>query len=364
MNNVHKTTEITYGPALNAVQIKAFIKALAFKEQTDLPAICIWGQHGIGKSELAHEIAKEWGWPLVYCSPAQFEEMGDLTGLPYLKDQNNGQKQSQLAPPAWIPQQDGPGILLMDDFNRADDRILRGIMPLLLQKEMVSWSLPKNWIIILTANPDGSNYAVTPVDDALLSRMLHLHMVFDAKSWALWAEKQGLPGQGIDFMLQHPALIQGQRTTPRTITWFLNLWQKAGLPSVDQPILKQLAQSCLEASVAEAFIQFSQTNKAPLPAPEAIINEAETNDTLLNLHQNNQLDADRLYQLMTRLSNYLTLNPFELNIDQLKNLTTFLLSKYTPAEQSLLFLRALSRIEHPALEQLSKNREIVKLLVV
>ena len=362
---MHKTTEITHGPTLNTVQLKAFIKTLAFEQQANLPPICVWGQHGIGKSELIQELAKEWDWPLVYCSPAQFEEMGDLTGLPYLNEQNDDRKQSQLAPPAWIPKKEGPGILLIDDFNRADDRILRGIMPLLLQKEMISWALPENWIIILTANPDGGYYAVTPVDDALLSRMLHINMVFDAKSWALWAEKQHLPGQGIGFVLQHPELIRGQRTTPRTISWFLHLWQQSGLPTADQPILKQLAQSCLESDVAEAFVQYIESNSTPLPEPETIINDLASSQAILEkLHQSDQLGADRVYLLTSRLLNYLNIHFTELNDQQLNNLVTFLLSKFVPEEQSLLFMRALSALEHPVLGQLSSHVEIVKLLTV
>lgn len=361
---MHKKSEITYGPALNTVQLKAFIKNLAFEQQINLPPICIWGQHGIGKSELIQELAKEWNWSLVDCSPAQFEEMGDLTGLPFLNEQDNGQKQSQLAPPAWVPKEKGPGILLIDDFNRADDRILRGIMPLLLQKEMVSWALPDNWIIILTANPDGGNYAVTTVDDALLSRMLHVNMIFDAKSWALWAERQGLPGQGIGFVLQHPELIQGQRTTPRTITWFLQLWQQAGLPLANQPILKQLAQSCLEAAVAEAFVQYIESNNQPLPEPAAIINTSDVSHaSLQQLYLDDELGADRIYLLTTRLVNYLAIHSTELKADQLKNITAFLLADYMPKEQGLLFMRALSAIEHPALKQLSANARIVELLV-
>ena len=44
--------------------------------------ICIWGLHGIGKTSLVQDYAREHGWKFAYCAPAQFEEMGDLHGLP------------------------------------------------------------------------------------------------------------------------------------------------------------------------------------------------------------------------------------------------------------------------------------------
>ena len=45
--------------------------------------ICIWGTHGLGKTEIAMELARSKKWKIAYCAPAQFEEMGDLHGLPF-----------------------------------------------------------------------------------------------------------------------------------------------------------------------------------------------------------------------------------------------------------------------------------------
>lgn len=48
--------------------------------------ICIWGSHGIGKTSLIKDFANRNGWKFRYCAPAQFEEMGDLHGLPVTHD--------------------------------------------------------------------------------------------------------------------------------------------------------------------------------------------------------------------------------------------------------------------------------------
>ena len=91
--------------------------------------ICIWGAHGIGKTLLVTDFAKREGWKLAYCAPAQFEEMGDLHGLPMRKDPDpevTGDEYTVYLPPEWVPTEEGPGILLLDDLNRSDDRILRG----------------------------------------------------------------------------------------------------------------------------------------------------------------------------------------------------------------------------------------------
>src|SRR5512142_782546 len=110
--------------------------------------VCVWGPHGIGKTMIVEDLARGHGWDFAMLSPAQFEEMGDLNGLPVLTDDGR----TAFAPPAWVPRHEGPGVLLIDDINRADDRILRGLMQLLSEGQLASWALPPRWQIVATAN--------------------------------------------------------------------------------------------------------------------------------------------------------------------------------------------------------------------
>ena len=55
----------------------------------------------------------------------------------------------------------------------------------------------------------------------MLTRMLHMTMIFDVKSWAKWAMNSGVDPRGIAFVLTYPEVITGERTTPRTLTQFL-----------------------------------------------------------------------------------------------------------------------------------------------
>ena len=57
-------------------------------------------------------------------------------------------------------------------------------MQLLQNFEMFSWQLPEQWQIVAIANPEGADYSVTPMDDAMFTRMLHFTLTFDAKAWA------------------------------------------------------------------------------------------------------------------------------------------------------------------------------------
>jgi hypothetical protein len=248
---------------MNPTQLKRFLSHV-FKRNNSIQEsgqrgtpVMIWGTHGLGKTQMVFDYARDNGWKIAYCAPAQFEEMGDLHGMPIVMDPDKvvqGDEFTIYSPPQWIPKEEGPGILLLDDINRADDRILRGIMQLLQHFEMHSWKLPPKWQIVATANPDSGEYSVTPMDDAMLTRMIHVTLEFDAKSWAEWATACGIDRRGIDFVLTYPETVTGKRTTPRSLVHFLELIGDIQDLRKDMDIVMALAKSTLDDTTANAFI--------------------------------------------------------------------------------------------------------------
>ena len=86
--------EITYGSKATAETIRQLLEhsftQIGQSNRRPTP-ICIWGKHGIGKTELVREWAEEKKCRFVYVAPAQFEEMGDLVGMPTLQQTPEGQ---------------------------------------------------------------------------------------------------------------------------------------------------------------------------------------------------------------------------------------------------------------------------------
>jgi hypothetical protein len=155
--------------------------------------------------------------------------------------------------------------------NRADDRILRGIMQLLQNNELVSWKLPSKWMIILTANPDGGDYSVTTMDDAMLTRLSHATMLFDVKEWAKWAERSNIDSRGIAFVLAYPEVINNKRTTPRTLVLFFNSIQHIEDLKSQLKLVQLLATAHLEEETAAAFINFVNMDLAILVSSAEIL---------------------------------------------------------------------------------------------
>lgn len=357
----------SHGPALLGAKLSAdgvrnFIERVtlnAFENEGERTPICIWGVHGIGKTALVEDVARSNNWKFAYVAPAQFEEMGDLHGLPVIDGES-----TRFAPPDWVPTEDGPGLLLLDDFNRADDRILRGIMQLLQRGELVSWSLPRQWHIVVTANPEGSDYSVTPLDDAMLTRMLHVSMEFDHTVWASWAVDAGVDERGIAFVLTYPEMVTGSRTTPRSLTHFFEQIRPIEDLRANWEHVHALALSALDGEAATAFMSFVNDDLNQLVAPHEILNDdwAQTEARLRELARDaNGVRLDRLNAITVRLYLAMTAPNTEPNAEQGANLVAFLTSEVLPSDLRLTLHRDLVNNAGPDVVSLMRDKALAEL---
>ena len=357
-----------YGLKSSSLEVTEFVKHIINanevfeeKEKRKTP-VCIWGKHGIGKTELVHQIADELGYQWAYIAPAQFEEMGDLLGMPKVDG-----SQTTFVPPQWVPVKEGPGILLIDDVNRADDRILRGIMQLLQNFELVSWSLPKKWQIVLTANPDGGDYSVTSMDDAMLTRMMHITMEFDIKAWSKWAEANNVDSRGINFVLTYPEIVNGELTTPRSLVQFFNSIHSIKNLSDELPLVQTLAASCLDEETVTSFITFVQQNLSQLIEPQKILEakqfKKEVEVPISKMVKKEVLRVDILSTICTRFSNYLILNKIKPTKEQIKNIQNFLKIDFLPNDLRLALLQELIASPNEKLKSIMEDPEVSMMLL-
>ena len=102
-----KKNLLLYGAKLDSKKLGAALEHI-FKTNLALQntgkrgtPICIWGTHGLGKTEMVRDYAKSRGWHFAYIAPAQFEEMGDLHGMPTISSLSDGNK-TIFNPPDWV----------------------------------------------------------------------------------------------------------------------------------------------------------------------------------------------------------------------------------------------------------------------
>lgn len=233
----------------------------------------LWGKPGLGKTEMIRDYALDRGIGFAYCAPAQFEEMGDLHGIPEVE-----KGETVYRPPTWLPADNGkPGILLLDDFNRADPRIIRGLMQLAQLNALMSWKLPPGWTIVCTGNPDHGDYSTTVLDDAVMTRFIHATIRFNSRAWAEWAIAKGLHADGVNFVLTYPELIEnGKLTNARTIASFLRLIGPLAPWNKNADLIETIGMGLLDPETMSTFFSFMSQSADRIPSPEEILFTSDT----------------------------------------------------------------------------------------
>lgn len=319
-----------YGSVATYSELREFLddcfhmNRVAEKNHHERFSACIWGHAGVGKTSIAKQFADtpvDWngqrylGYDVKDVPIAQFEEMGDLHGLPdkHIQMRKGGASKGEVverwvpvdvmdgfkrdgwevnytagvrtmyAPPDWVPLSPGPSILLLDDWNRSSVRIIKGIMQLLQNYGMVSWKLPPGCNIVLTGNPDEQDYLVTSIDAAIVTRIKSVTLREDAKEWAVWATAQGLDPRGINWVLRYPEMMCGkERTNPRTLSEFFRFLREVpvinlnpdGKDHVAQETLRRLmmqAHSVLDDETVTSLIVFFDRDLTLIVEPEQIL---------------------------------------------------------------------------------------------
>lgn len=298
-------------------------QALTLKGLKSLP-ICVWGRNGNGKTEVIMQFAQENGYDLKYLSLAQLEDMGDLLGLPETFNPtpdvpNNPLITTVYRQPHWLAeilnQRDPsrPGILLIDDFNRADRRIQQGVLQLLQLGKLLTWQLPKHWQIVLTANPDNGSYHVTSLDSATHTRLIHVTLRFDVDCWAEWAREVGIRELLVRFVERNPEVMNRPYTTARTLSALLFQINDISDYRDDDVIayVRVLGEGCVDIETVNELIDWLLSDFTDFD-PATLLN-AETSSAALELLEgyllvNEQLRVERVAQVCGALKS-LILDP-------------------------------------------------------
>tara|TARA_R110002167_G_scaffold84731_1_gene230253 strand:+ start:770 stop:1945 length:1176 start_codon:yes stop_codon:yes gene_type:complete len=261
-------------------------------------AIEVVGESGIGKTTSIMDMTKEHGLDFVKLNLAQIEELGDLVGFPIkqfqmwiekdgkkrgkwvdeiaVKDHSKGgwkttgKSKMGYAAPEWIADKKKGGVLLLDDWNRADMRFIQACMELVDRQTYISWTLPKDWHIILTANPDNGDYMVNSVDTAQKTRYITANLKFDIDVWARWAEENEIDTRCINFLLMHPELVT-QDTNARAISTFFNSISSIKKFEDQLPLIQMIGEGSVGNEFASMFTTFINNKLDKLVTPREIV---------------------------------------------------------------------------------------------
>ena len=413
---------------LNIDELKGFVNHIIqnnrfLQEQGKNPVSTeVVGESGIGKTSTIIELAKENKLNFVKLNLAQIEELGDLVGFPVRQFQMYKEKKVQpkkiddlsytaaqraaaaaqvgnapvtkkvgqwvdelaveeymrqgwkvtgknrmsYCAPEWIAYKKEVGILILDDWNRADVRFIQAVMELVDRQTYISWSLPKDWHIILTANPDNGDYMVNSVDAAQKTRYITANLKFDVDVWARWAEEAGIDSRCINFLLLHPELVT-QETNARSITTFFNAISSFEDFEKSLSMIQLIGEGSVGDEFASMFTTFINNKLDKLVTPKDLLTHDNEQYILGELTscvgKGDAYRADIASTLATRLANYSVVYSKENTITQkmTERLETLCTKDYFTNDLKYLVVRTIFNGNKSKFNKLMMKPEIIKM---
>ncbi|MCH9716562.1 MAG: hypothetical protein K0U52_05680 [Gammaproteobacteria bacterium] len=417
---------------LNAKELKGFLNHIinnnrSLQEKGKLPvAVEVVGESGIGKTSNILEIASDNNLNFVKLNLAQIEELGDLVGFPvrqfqmykekivskttgdqlnytaaqraaaskdladmtqkttkkvgmwvdelavqeYLKNgyKMTGKNRMSYCAPEWIADKKDGGILLLDDWNRADMRFIQACMELIDRQSYISWTLPKDWHIVLTANPDNGDYLVNSIDSAQKTRYITANLKFDINVWAEWAEDAGIDSRCINFLLLHPELVT-QETNARSITTFFNAISSFDSFESNLAMVQMIGEGSVGDAFASMFTTFINNKLDKLVTPHDLLTH-DNEQYILNelrscIGKDDNYRADIASTLATRLSNYSLVYSKENKITQkvTDRLIALCTKDYFTNDLKYMIVRTIFNGNKQKFNKMMMNPEIIKMTI-
>jgi hypothetical protein len=235
-----------------AISFKVLFSVLPSIIDAKFPVL-IRGRHGIGKSTIVYQIAKERGLPVIERRASQMTE-GDLLGLP--KVENNV---TQWLAPEWLHDAcNNAVVLFLDEVDRATMEVRQGIFELCDSRKIAGYELHKDTVIFACVNGGGDHgdqYQVGEMDPAELDR----YTVFDVKptveDWLSWAD--GNVSQAVwDFINDnHNHLEHNDDYEPNKVYPSRRSWERLSQTIATQDI-KALSSNGILYHLATGFVGF------------------------------------------------------------------------------------------------------------
>jgi len=416
---------------LNVTELKGFVNHIIEnnrflqKSGKNPVSVEVVGESGIGKTSSIVELAEDNKLKFVKLNLAQIEELGDLVGFPvrqfqmykekiiqqksndinmvtatqraagnslanlsssltkkvgmwvdelavqeYLKQgyKMTGKNRMSYCAPEWIADAKAGGILLLDDWNRADTRFIQAVMELIDRQTYISWSLPKDWHIILTANPDNGDYMVNSVDSAQKTRYITANLKFDVNVWAKWAEEAGIDTRCINFLLLNPELVT-QETNARSITTFFNAISSFDNFEDNLSIIQMIGEGSVGDAFASMFTTFINNKLDKLVTPKDLLTHDNESYILGELRgcigEDDTYRADIASTLSTRLANYAVVYSKENTVNQkiTDRLISLCTKDYFTNDLKYLIVRTIFSGNKQKFNKMMMNPEIIKMTI-
>lgn len=359
---------------MNITQLK---QTLPFLFQCNLVPNII-GKHGVGKSSVVSQFAKENGYSFHPFFLGQMSDNGDLLGLPEFNRDDKGKAIStSFIHPEKLPKKPR-SILFFDELNRASKELLQAIFQLALEGTLHDYKLPEDSAIVMAMNPATDDYAVLDfADKAFADRFVHIILDPTHEEFhSFMVEKYGNSPVS-EFLKQQTKLLEESElksfsldfVKPSRRSW--DRLQKLEFTGIPENLFREAGMGIVGTAGIIAYSSWKETRIKILEGKEILENYAEVRNKFISYFKNVETGEslktprnDIVSTICSSVSEELTirLKNKTLTSQQAKNASDFLID--APIEYcyaSLLPLRLLPEFAADAAikEHFLENKDLI-----
>jgi hypothetical protein len=333
---------------MNITQLK---ESLPFLIKANLVPNII-GKHGIGKSSVVAQYAKENGYSFHPFFLGQMNDTGDLLGLPeFDRDANGKAISTSFIHPAKLPKKPR-SILFFDELNRASKELLQAIFQLALEGTIHDYKLPEDSAIIMAMNPATDDYSVLDFSDkAFLDRFVHINLDPTHEEFHAYMSNRYNNNSPIsDFLRQQTELLEEndlkaislEFVKPSRRSWDrLQKLEQTGMPDV---LFREAGMGIVGTVAMLAYSSFKESRVKVLKGTDILNNYDEVRNTFLGYFKDVEKPRnDIVSSVLSSFSDELTalLKDNAVTEKHAQNCITFLLD--APVENVFATLLTLSK---------------------
>ena len=293
-------------------------------------SVLIRGDHGVGKSAIARQMAKKFNLQLFDIRLAQRSE-GDIVGLPF----REGNSTCFLSPVWFNEACEKPSLIFFDEINRAPTEIMQAAFQIVLDRELNGRKLHPESRVYAAINTNPM-YHVNDLDPALLDRFWTADLEPSVNDWLDWAVNSGIHYSILSFIKEQNIMLDSpsdsKKITPGTITQSRRSWEKfsdvlnknEGDSKFDINKMYKIAIGFIGTEVAASFINF--VKNLDVISPEHILN-LDKHNTFVRKHlmtKTGEIDNMKLMTASDNLMMYMKKYPGKVLVKNLDNLIKFI----------------------------------------
>ena len=233
-----------------------------------------FGQGGIGKSQIAKQVADNLGCDEFIIINPQFMDIVDFMGIPSITE-IDGVPITTFSAPDFVQKirKAKKPFVLIDEMTMAEESVLGLLMTLALDKRSGDHQLPKNLMIMMCANRECDGTVFNQIPSPLMDRLKPFTVEVSAQDVIDHAVSKSWHPEVVGYLRNFPDAINrgwnvdlAKSATPRGFDQLQGLISKTDIPpSLELPII----QSYIGKSFADEFVAFRRIYR-DLPDREEI----------------------------------------------------------------------------------------------